>query len=674
MQDLPDDAVRVVVVERLVRLDAGRDDDGQHDVAALLAGRVAHDAADGLHDVDLRVARSEEEDGVERGDVDALGEAADVGEDAAGVWARLGLEPADLLVLLRRVHAAVDVLGLAPERRRRLALLRRRALLVRVDDGLEHRRDVLRADLVDLRAHLLLDDLAERDGALHRLRVARQLLGEPLLREGFPAADDLRRVVDAQRVVAVLEQLLDAAADVRGLDGEDEHLVVDEQAALHGLGERQDVQVRPVHRFVVHRAERDVVLLRGLLRGLAEDARRGRHVEALVPADERGVVHLHEVALVLVVERRARRAVRLVAHDEIERGQAVLVLRVVHDVDRVVRREHHGHVVGRVLGLHLPRQARAARRRRVGELVHERLHDVVVLLALLADVAVRADREAPERRRALLRPLRQRLRQEREARQEEEHALARARDALGDLQAGERLARAARHDELAAVVLREALRHLPERDLLVRPERLLRADGGRFLRREARPVDDAPLERREVDLRHRRLLVAQRLLGVLAPVARGRDDEAPREGLLARRREKAVDVRLRDAMARRVVLALDGVHLACRGLGDEVDAGVARVEAALARPDRVRLHAGVELAVGGLGREVGPRQVLEVGALLAVGDGGGAVAVEDFLEVTHGARVHAPRAPVPTAMPPPTAPAPTKPIAPASSRRRPSVG
>ena len=46
------------------------------------------------------------------------------------------------------------------------------------------------------------------------LRVTREPFRQALLRQRLPAADDLRGIVDAELVVLVLEQILDAAADV----------------------------------------------------------------------------------------------------------------------------------------------------------------------------------------------------------------------------------------------------------------------------------------------------------------------------------------------------------------------------------------------------------------------------------------------------------------------------
>ena len=81
------------------------------------------------------------------------------------------------------------------------------------------------------------------------------------------------------------------------------------------------------------------------------------------------------------------------AHDEIERGQPVVLLRAVEDVDRVVGRVDDAHVAGVVPLGHLGGEARGVRRRRVLELVDEGPHDTVVLRAPLADVAVGADGE-----------------------------------------------------------------------------------------------------------------------------------------------------------------------------------------------------------------------------------------------------------------------------------------
>jgi hypothetical protein len=87
----------------------------------------------------------------------------------------------------------------------------------------------------------------------------------------------------------------------------------------------------------------------------------------------------------------------------------------------------------------------------VAQLVGEGLDGVVVFLALLAHVAVGAHGKAVQRDFAFLRPLGQGLRQQVQAGDQEQDALALAGHVFGDLQAGEGLAGAAGHDELAAV-------------------------------------------------------------------------------------------------------------------------------------------------------------------------------------------------------------------------------
>ena len=181
-----------------------------------------------------------------------------------------------------------------------------------------------------------LDDLAERNRPLHGCVVTNQALRQTLLGQRLPAANDLGRVIHLELVALVLEQVLQAAADVRLLHGQHNHLVVDEQAALDSFGERDDVQFLAVERRIVHAAQGDVLLFGAGLGMVAIDARRGRHVKALVGSDVVAVVDLDEAAFVFVVERRAGGAVGLVAHDQVERAQPVQALGLADDVDRVV--------------------------------------------------------------------------------------------------------------------------------------------------------------------------------------------------------------------------------------------------------------------------------------------------------------------------------------------------
>ena len=120
-QHAPDNGEPLVVVKGRGRIDARRHGDRQHDVAVLLARRLAHCATDGLHDVDLRVSRAHEQHGVERGHVDTLGQAARVRENAAGV-VRAVLQPLDPGPPIECVMLSIDMARFAQERTRPIDL------------------------------------------------------------------------------------------------------------------------------------------------------------------------------------------------------------------------------------------------------------------------------------------------------------------------------------------------------------------------------------------------------------------------------------------------------------------------------------------------------------------------------------------------------------------------
>ena len=189
VEDLPDHAEARVVIEGLGRGDSRRDGDGQDDIAVVLALGFAHDAADGLDDVDHGIARVEEDDAIEGGDVHALGETASVGKDASLVLRDGGLEPRDLIAALEGVHGAIDVLDgdleidveQADVVGCRVVL---ELLLVLADERGEGLLDSLRS----------LDVLGEGNGAAHGLCIGleaglRVLLGARTLRESVPRAD-----------------------------------------------------------------------------------------------------------------------------------------------------------------------------------------------------------------------------------------------------------------------------------------------------------------------------------------------------------------------------------------------------------------------------------------------------------------------------------------------------
>ncbi len=163
----------------------------------------------------------------------------------------------------------------------------------------------------------------------------------------------------------------------------------------------------------------------------------------------------HEAAFVIFAKGGTGGAVGLVADHQIEVGQAVVMLGAADDVDGVVGGEHHAHAVIIVALEHFRREAIRLGGGRVAQLVGENLYGIILDLALLAHVAVRADGEAVQRGFAFLGPFGEGLRQQRETGHEEQHALAFAGQTLGDLQTGESLAGAAGHDQLASLGILE---------------------------------------------------------------------------------------------------------------------------------------------------------------------------------------------------------------------------
>ena len=171
---------------------------------------------------------------------------------------------------------------------------------------------------------------------------------------------------------------------------------------------------------------------------------------------------------------------------------------------------------------------------------------------------------------------------------------------------------------------------------------LLFLEGGWLAGLVFRPVDLTFLQGIEVDFQNRRLLVVEGVSGVPAPVIGGGDDVTECERFLTGGGEEAVDVGFPDAVVRGVAFALNSVvFLRAAGAGDEVDAGVLGGEAELRAagflyPVCVQPDVGIKVRVGGLKPEEGADELLEVGAFLPLGLGGGTVGSEDALEGGHG--------------------------------------
>lgn len=166
----------------------------------------------------------------------------------------------------------------------------------------------------------------------------------------------------------------------------------------------------------------------------------------------------------------------------------------------------------------------------------------VVVLPLLAHVAVGTHGKTVQWHSALLGPVRQGLRQQRQAGHQEQNALTRTGVGVGvgfgNFQAGERLARTASHDELASALALKTRQGGSQRALLMRPHRFLGLENRGLFGVVLRPLDLAAFQVAQVNLTAERLLVDQRILGVGAPVVGGADNQAVGEWLLSRRREK----------------------------------------------------------------------------------------------------------------------------------------
>ena len=236
---------------------------------------------------------------------------------------------------------------------------------------------------------------------------------------------------------------------------------------------------------------------------------------------------LNEVRVFASLRRDARRAVGLVANDQVELREAE-PLRLNHDVDRLIGREQNGHPVGRGFAAVHPREELLAIRCRWFGQIDGGLVLSVVVCPSSSDPDIGTDRERPDADLGLRHPLPQALRQELNAWHKEEHSPPTAHLLLGDLQAREGLAGTAGHDQLSAIVLGEALDHIRECVTLMRSE-LLGSGIANLLRSfdpPVGPIDCWVIEPGNVDALN---LPLQRMLSVSTPPIGGIEDVAIRE-------------------------------------------------------------------------------------------------------------------------------------------------
>ena len=641
IEDCPDHGKTLVVVEGFFRRHSGRDEDGNDDVAEFLARRRAHDAPHGLHHVDLGIAGRKEQHRVQRGHVHAFGKAAHIGEDAALVAVgRGGIEPGQLFVAGGGGHGAVHMLrGHADHFR---AFLLRQAVIVAFLEAVEDRADPFG----------YLDVLTEGDRLAHGRGIGcpeQALVNEHPLGQGVDAADELAGVVGIDLLAAVRHGGLQGGGDLAFTERQHQHLVVRQQIFIDRLAKADTKDLRPVQGFIIHRTEPGFGILRLFLAFFRIEARGGRHVEALFRLNKGIVMHLHKGGIFRVLQGDAGGAVGLVADNQIK-GPLNGLLRF--------RNDGYGLVGGKD-----DQQTVRMKFFRQPELTHDVVHiggrgkgqignAVAVLIFVLfasafADFGIGADADGEDVCRRFRRPFPQGLTHQRNGRSQKQHKPPAAGLVLRNLQGGEGLARAAGHDQLAAIPGLEMLVKGGYGRLLMRARLLaflpgLRAADALFQRG---PVHGRVFQIGKADALYRRFLMADGVFRLAAPFVGGGYPEPERKGgrlllvvdeLLAGRGQKAVHGGLVYGGCFCIALALDGPEISLHGLRHQIDARILAAEVLLVReflpepdmPERARIpRHRLQKSL---------HEPLETVALVAFGKGNGAVPGKDILK-GHGA-------------------------------------
>ena len=398
------------------------------------------------------------------------------------------------------------------------------------------------------------------------------------LAKPVPASDHPSAVVHVQLGFGFRKQLVQVHPDLLQVDVEYQDFVIRQDFHFDCLAESEAVKLRAVKAFVVHGRQRDsAVVARPALDGVAVDARGGGHVQPFFAGDEAVVVDAAEVGFGFACERRAGGSVRLVADYQVELGQPH-PLRGGHGVQRLVRGEDDRHG-GVALGVSVSRrESGGVRGRGQGQVERRKVGVVFAVIPQPARAGVGAYRERIDGNRGVVRPIPQRLRQQRYGRCEEQDAAARPRDFLGDAERSERLAGAASHDEFAALMLAESFDDVFKRQLLVFAQAFLRLSAQRSRTGEAEvfPVDGRILKHIRTPANDGfGLAVAEGVLGVSAPIGGRGDEHAAGELVGGVRAEKLVELAERYSRVGRVELGLDGDQSAAFPLPrHEVYAGV----------------------------------------------------------------------------------------------------
>ena len=354
---------------------------------------------------------------------------------------------------------------------------------------------------------------------------------------------------------------------------EDHDLVVGKQILLDCTREGQTMQLRPIGRRVVHGEHVDVVDRRLRPGTFRVEARCGGHVEPFGRAYSLRIMYQHERRGAVAGTLDASRSVCLVAQNDVERRRA-FVLRLFHQAERVVGTEdYRQRIRWRV-------SQRVGNRRRIGGDRNLQFLKRGVLV-VVAGASIGTDPDITVRDRPLLRPFTHRLLEQRDRRHQIERPPPDARDRFRDAQRGKGLARATRHDQLAATLRLEAAGHVVERGLLMgaQAERLaLYRQRFRCLADQVWPIDRPAGKIAEAEYGAGGGQWCDGLRRGGAPLVAGIDDDACGERFTGRGRDEGIEVRLRYSRARRVALALNGAIAACAFYRDEIDARIAARE------------------------------------------------------------------------------------------------
>ena len=374
LEHLPDGLEPLVVVESGDWICVVGDGHGNDDVAVGLAFAASHHSTNGLDNIDDRVARTEEEHGVKCWDIDAFREAAGIRQDSNSSGSTGSLQPAKFGVALEHVLRPVDVVDV--EARTVSVIFGEQEVVHHL--GCTRREGLARSD-----------GLCKGNSTLHGDWICDEVINvSGVLRQAVVATNDPSDFIkgEVERVHGASHLLGD---DFFG-DRQHDDSVVRQEPLGHGFTEHEAMELRAIEGLVIHGGEECVSVLRLGLDGFAIDPRGGRHVETLRTVDVGVVMDANEGCLFISCERCPRRAVCLIADDEVKTRQT-FGLRLVDHANRLIGRKHDGQTIeafGR--SVEVLDELRCIRRSRVGQVERR---NVIVLVLVLADLRVRTHSE-----------------------------------------------------------------------------------------------------------------------------------------------------------------------------------------------------------------------------------------------------------------------------------------